>query len=117
MTICVGLFQIVAMIVLTMQLHRVEDEKLSKYEFKLYGLVTFISIILSIAVFVDTLLSLLCINNKNDQCKSAIISRDPDHNFYTGIFFSFVTLGMILSAVPLCMEIRALQKKKVRLSK
>ena len=36
MTICVGLFQIVAMIVLTKQLQRFDDDKLTWYENKMY---------------------------------------------------------------------------------
>ena len=81
----------------------------------MYSLVTVISVLLSLAVFIDVMMSLMCIYNSetNVECYQAIISRDPDHGFYSGVFFGAVTLGMMITAVPLCQAIRTLEKKSI----
>ena len=85
----------------------------------MYSLVTVISVLLSLAVFIDVMMSLMCIYNSetNVECYQAIISRDPDHGFYSGVFFGAVTLGMMITAVPLCQAIRTLEKKSIVMSK
>ena len=114
LTICVGLFQIVAMNVLTMQLKRFDDNNVKIYETRLYCAATVVSIGISTAVLIDTLLSLLCI--PSSVCFAKITERDPDHNVVTGSLFLVLTLGMIASVVPLLLAIRALKKKTVVIS-
>jgi len=115
LTICVGMFQIVAMNVLTMQLKRFDDNNVKIYETRMYCAATVVSIIICTAVLIDTLLSLTCIPSKN--CYSKITERDPEHNYVTGSLFLLLTLGMIASVVPLYLAIRALKSKSVVISK
>jgi hypothetical protein len=62
LTICVGLFQIVAMIVLTMQLRRADENKVKNYESRLYCGARVIAAIVTAAALADTLLSLFCVS-------------------------------------------------------
>jgi hypothetical protein len=104
------------MIVLTMQLKRFDDSDVKIYELRLYCTATVVTIAICLAVFIDTLLSLLCIPTSKD-CLQTIIARDPDHNIITGCLFLLLTLGMIASVVPLFLAIRALRQKAVVLAK
>lgn len=86
----------------------------------MYAMVTVISFVLCLAVFIDVMMSLICIYNNSDTgsvCYQAILARDPDHGVYSGVFFGAVTLGMMITAVPLCIAIRALEKKSIVMSK
>lgn len=104
------------MIVLTMQLKRVNDADVKVYEARLYCAATVVTVAICIAVLVDTLLSLLCIPTAKN-CLNTIIARDPDHNIVTGCLFLTLTLGMTVSVVPLFLAIRALKQKAVVLSR
>jgi hypothetical protein len=116
LTICVGMFQIVAMIVLTMQLRLTGDFEVKTYEQRLYCGASIAAAIVSLAALADTLLSLVCISKQSD-CLSIISSRNPDHSLATGILFGLMTAGMIVTVIPVYQAIRALERKHITLSK
>ena len=71
----------------------------------MYVVVTVISVLLCLVVFIDVMMSLMCIykhSQTSGACYQAILARDPDHGLYSGVFFGAVTFGMMVTAVPLC---------------
>lgn len=102
--VCLGMFQVAAMRVLTLQLRNEEPVQLVTSEQKIYKCVVAFTILFWLGVIIDMIISITC-ENRADKSGKELSCLDGSHQkaqYINGTFFLILFVLMTITAIPLC---------------
>ena len=102
-----GMFQVAAMRVLTLQLRNENPDTLQSTEIKIYRITMFLCCLFWIGVLIDEVLSIACakraskLNRSDLKCLDAHLSRQGAQ-YLNGTWFAILFIMMVITGYPLC---------------
>lgn len=100
--ICLGMFQVAAMRVLTLQLRNENREQLATSEQRIYRTCMIFTFLFWLGVLIDTAISVACSLNETNEASCLSGSNKQKSQYINGTFFAVLFLLMSITAIPLC---------------